>query len=290
MPAIKKDIYVLAQSPSEEISAVGEEIRIDLTLEPNPNLDSGTITGTVTNENGDPLEGAVVKIMDSDYTPLAHVITSSDGSYIFSPFSPGTNYHIFASVTGYSLATIEPFSLLTNQTIVKNIVATEDPTLLKSFIAGDIYDDKSDPIYGAVVELYSIDSEGNEILEGLAFTNEYGQYVFREVEIGEYEIRITALGYTSETSTVSITKESSIAKVVSILLADPEASKGTISGIITDEDGSPIVDADVVLYTVEDDESLTPIGLTKTIANGVYLFVNTPQGKYKIKSSKTVIE
>lgn len=290
MPAIKKDIYVLAQSPSEEIITVGEEIRIDLTLEDNPNLDSGTVTGIVTNTNGDPLEGAVVKIMDSDYTPLSHVITSSDGSYIFSPFPPGNNYHIFASVTGYSLATIEPFSLLSNQTVVKNIVATEDETLLKSFIAGDIFDLSGNPISGAVVELYSIDSEGNEILEGLAFTNEYGQYVFREIEIGEYEVRISALGYTSETHAVSITKDSSIAKVVDSLSVDPEASKGTISGIITDSDGNAIVDADVVLYTVEDDESLTPIGLTKTIANGVYLFVNTPQGKYKVKSSKTVIE
>ncbi len=290
MPAIKKDIYKLAQSEAQSLVSVGQELRIDLSLEPNPNLDSGTITGTVTNSNGEPIEGAVVKVMDSDYTPLEHVITGSDGSYIFSPFPPGTNYHIFASAVGYELATIEPFSLLTNQTIVKNIVAKEDETLTKSFIAGDIYDDNNVPIDGAVVELYSIDADGNEIMEGLAFSNEYGQYVFREVEIGEYEIRIAALGYTSITNTLSITKDGSIAKVVSNLSPDPEASKGTISGIITDSDGAAVVGADVVLYTVEEDESLTPIALTKTIANGVYLFVNTPQGNYKVKSRKTVIE
>ncbi|MEG0691479.1 MAG: carboxypeptidase-like regulatory domain-containing protein, partial [Oscillospiraceae bacterium] len=64
----------------------------------------------------------------------------------------------------------------------------------------------------------------------------------------------------------------------------------TISGIITDDVGAAVIGADVILYRVETDNSLTPIALTKTIANGVYLFVNTPQGNYKIKSSKTVVE
>lgn len=88
MPLIKKDIYQLAQSPKATIAGVGEEVRIDLNLEPNPNLNSGTITGTVTNTDGQPISGAVVKIMDNDYNPLAHVITGSDGSYIFHPFCP----------------------------------------------------------------------------------------------------------------------------------------------------------------------------------------------------------
>lgn len=290
MALVKKDIYKLAQSPSQKIQTVGEEIRIDLVLDPNPNLDSGTITGTVTTETGEPISGAVVKIMDSNYTPLAHVITGADGSYIFSPFTPGTNYHVFASSPGYELATTDTFSLLSKQTVVRDIVAAADPTLEKSFIAGDIVDEAGNPLGGAVVELYSIEEDGTELLVGLAFSNEYGQYVFRELEQCDYAIRISALGYMSVRTTLSITAENTIAKVDSTIIADPEASKGTISGIITDSTGNAIVDADVILYRVEEDESLTPIALTKTIAGGVYLFVNTPQGNYIVKSSKTTVE
>ncbi|MEG0753768.1 MAG: carboxypeptidase-like regulatory domain-containing protein [Angelakisella sp.] len=290
MALVKKDIYNLAQSPKTTISKVGEEVRVDLSLEPNPNLNSGTITGTVTDTTGNPISGAVVKIMDNNYNPLAHVITGGDGSYIFSPFAPGNNYRVFASAPGYSLATTDPFSLLANQNIIQDIVATADPTLLKSFIAGDIVDDHGAPISGAVVELYSVDAENNELLIGLSFSNEYGQYVFRQVEKGNYAIRISALGYTSIRTTISITTDGSIAKVDSTLVPDPMASKGTISGIISDADGAAVVGADVILYKVETDNSLTPIALTKTIANGVYLFVNTPQGDYKVKSSKTVLQ
>ncbi|MEG0944582.1 MAG: carboxypeptidase-like regulatory domain-containing protein [Angelakisella sp.] len=290
MALVKKDIYNLAQSPKTTISKVGEEVRVDLSLEPNPNLNSGTITGTVTDTTGNPISGAVVKIMDNNYNPLSHVITGADGSYIFSPFAPGNNYRVFASAPGYSLATTDPFSLLANQNIIQDIVATADPTLLKSFIAGDIVDDHGAPISGAVVELYSVDAENNELLIGLSFSNEYGQYVFRQVEKGNYAIRISALGYTSIRTTISITTDGSIAKVDSTLVPDPMASKGTISGIISDADGAAVVGADVILYKVETDNSLTPIALTKTIANGVYLFVNTPQGDYKVKSSKTVLQ
>ncbi|MEG0691478.1 MAG: carboxypeptidase-like regulatory domain-containing protein, partial [Oscillospiraceae bacterium] len=218
MPVIKKDIYELAQSPKKTIAGVGEEIRIDLSLVPNPNLNAGTITGTVTTTTGSPIPGAVVKMMDSDYNPLAHVLTGPDGSYIFSPFLPGTNYHIFASAVGYDLATIAPFSLLPNQTIQKNIVATSDPALLKSFIAGDITDQAGLAIYGAVVELYSVDAEQNETLVGVVFSNEFGQYVFREIDQGDYSIRISALGYETITTTVSITADGTIAKVDSTLV------------------------------------------------------------------------
>lgn len=290
MPLIKKDIYQLAQSPKATIAGVGEEVRIDLNLEPNPNLNSGTITGTVTNTDGQPISGAVVKIMDNVYNPLAHVITGSDGSYIFSPFLPGTNYRIFASAPGYELATTDPFTLLVKQTIEKDIVAAKDLTLTKSFIAGDIIDDHGAPVGGAVVELYSIDAQNNELLAGLSFSNEFGQYVFREVEQGNYAIRISALGYTATRTTISITADGTIAKIDSTLVPDPQSSKGTISGIIADETGAAVVGADVILYSVASDGSLTPIALTKTITNGVYLFVNTPQGDYKVKSSKTVLQ
>jgi len=232
------------------------------------------------------VEGAVVKIMDKDYNPISHAITGDDGKYIFTPFAPGTDYHLYVSAVGYNLETINPFTLNADQTLTKDVTLHADTKSTLSFIAGDITTDAGVAIMGAVVQLFSV-VDTTETLIGLAFSNQYGQYAFRELEKGTYRIRISALGYLVSTAEVSITKDSSITKVVTKLTVDPVTSKGTVSGIITDETDNPVVGADVILYRVEDDESLTPIALTQTISGGVYLFVNTTPGNYKVKSTKT---
>lgn len=289
MSSVKKDFYKLGQSEKMVLKGLGEEIRIDLNLLPNENLHGGIITGVVKNPDGTPNSGAIIKIMGNDYTPLAHTISGEDGSYTFPLFKAGTGYRIFASAMGFKLCTLEQFSLLEDQSVTKDFDLLVDASLTKSFIAGDIFDKQQKPVLGSNVNLYLV-KDKVETLVASTFTNEYGQYVFRELEVGDYKIKITGLGYLSATAAVTISKDASIAKIVSNLQVDELSSRGTISGIITDDKGQPIMDADVVLYRVESDDSLTPIALTKTITGGVYLFVNTDQGNYRIKSSKTWID
>lgn len=289
MSTIKKDLYKLGQSEERTLKELGEEIRIDLHLEPNENMHGGIIKGIIKKPDGSPQEGAIIKIMDNDYTPLAHTVSLADGSYTFPPFKAGNGYRIFASSIGYKLCSLDQFSLLEDQSVTKDFNLEVDPTLTKSFIAGDVFDKQQKPVLGANVNLFLVDDK-TETLIASSFTNEYGQYVFRALEVGSYKITITGLGYLSLPVLITISKDASIAKIISNLEIDEFSSKGTISGIITNEKGQAVVDADVVLYRVESDKSLTPVALTKTIAGGVYLFVNTEQGNYKIKSSKTWVD
>lgn len=288
MSNIKKDLYQLGQSTAQALTTVGQEIRIDLNLVNNKLINGGTITGTVTDENAAPISGAVIKIMDNDYTPLAHAITNSQGTYLFSPFKAGTNYRIFCSAPGFALATLDQFSLLDEQSLNKDFSLVKDPSLTKSLIAGDVFDVNNKPIEGAIVNLFSLDEKLAETLVAMVFTNKYGQYAFRELENNNYKIEIGALGFLSLSTIAKISAPSTIINLVNNLVVDSNSSKGTISGIITDDNNQPIIGADVILYQVAEDNSLTPVALTKTIANGVYLFVNTTQGKYTIKSSKSV--
>lgn len=288
MAGVYRDLYELAQSETATISGVAEEVRLDLDLTPCPHLHGGTIQGTVTNDLSEVIEGAVIKIMDKDYNPLEHTITGPDGKYVFTTFQPGSDYHLYSSAPGYELASLDPFTLNQDQTLTKDVTMTPDTSSDLSFIAGDITDNDGNPIMGAVVQLFSV-VDSVETLLGLVFSNEFGQYVFSELALGNYVVRISAIGYLPVKSDVSITAPSSIIKVVSQLIVDPVVSKGTISGIITDENDQPVVGADVILYRVEEDDSLTPIGLTKTITGGVYLFVNTAPGNYKVKSTKTTV-
>lgn len=286
---VKKDEYQLGQSATKTITGLAEEIRIDLSLNPNPHLNEGTIYGTVTDELGNPIPDVLIKIMDRDHNPLAHTLTAADGGYIFSPFSSGDEYHLYAVKPGYFMGEALPFPLLPNQSVKKDFTLVLDPDSVLSIIAGEVKSTEGTPIGGAVVELYSVDMVGTETLLALSFTNEYGQYVFRELSQGNYIVRITALGYKPTSAAVTIDQPTSIAKVINTMEVDPAAAKGTISGIITDDEGNSISGADVILYKVEQDESLTPIAYTKTNDEGLYLFIKVPKGNYKIKSNKTII-
>lgn len=291
MAGVVQDQYNLGQSVKKSLAGLGEEIRIDLNLTPNIHLDEGTIFGTIKDVKGNPIKGAVIKIMDKDHNPVAHTVSGEDGSYIFSPFPPAAEYHMYAQAKGYILGEIMPFPLLPKQQVEKNFVMKDDPKALLSTIAGEVINtnEPPDPIKGAVVNLYIVSELGLETLIAITYTNQYGQFTFRDLIKGNYIVKISALGYIPLSIAVIINKDSTIANVIANISIDPEASKGTISGIIADENKTAIANADVVLYRVEIDESLTPIAITKTNNEGIYLFVNVPQGNYKIKSTKTIL-
>lgn len=234
-PSVRQDKYILGQSQKKSIDTVGEEIRLDLSLNPNPNLNGGTITGTVKDSNGNPIKGALIKIMGNDYEPLAHVFTGDDGSFIFTPFPPRSNYRIFASAQGYVLKENQQFTILANQEFESNFTLTKDPNANLGIIAGDLFrGDTSVPINGAAVSLYTIGANNEETLYALSFTNQYGQFVFSDVPQSSYTIKVNALGYYSFSSSAAITSGGQIVNVVASINPNPNSSRGTVSGLITD--------------------------------------------------------
>lgn len=288
--SIKEDKYVLGQSEKKSIVGLGEEIRLDILLKSNPNLQAGVVSGIVKDHQGNPVSGALIKIMDSNHNPLSHALTGPTGNYTFSPFPPGTNYHIYAIAQGYSLEEGIPFTLLPQQSIIKDFTLTLDPDAAKGLIAGDVIATGTHaPIGGAAVNLYVVNALGEKTLVSLTFTNEFGQYTFRELDKESYLVTIAALGYVTSSDSILINNDGQIAHLVTQLTIDPLSARGTISGIITDEQNIPVSLADVVLYKIEADNTLKPIAFTKTNAEGLYLFMNVPQGDYKIKSNKTIL-
>lgn len=287
MATIKQDIYVLGQSEAKEIKAVGEEIRLDLTLQLQPLNQAGTVTGIVTS-SGNPLPNALIKIMDSNYNPILHAITSADGTYTLNDLEAGTGYNIFATAAGKKLTQGTSFNIAAQQVITRNFDLQDDASAQLGIIAGDLIDSSTKaPINGAVVSLYLVNGDSTEVLSALTYTNPYGQFVFRGLDIGNYVVRITALGYVGTATTVLITVPGQIAPAKVSLVQDANLANGTVSGMIMDNLNKPINNADVVLYKVNSNQSLTAIAFTKTNSSGVYLFINVPQGNYKVKSNQT---
>lgn len=288
MAIIKQDIYILGQSEQKQIQGVGEEIRLDLQLEPQPLNDTGKVTGIVVDENGNPITGALIKIMDANYEPLLHAITGTDGTYTLDTVPAGTGYNVFANAAGKALNQGTSFSIAAGQVITRDFTLLDDPSAQLGIVAGDLYDATTSlAINGAVVSLYQVNPDSTEVLKAITYTNQYGQFVFRGLELGEYSIRISALGYVGTTTTVNVTTPGQIIPALVNINQNPNASRGTVSGIITNNINQPIGNADVVLYEVNADNTLTARAFTKTNSAGVYLFINVPQGNYKVKSNQT---
>lgn len=289
MVQIKKDKYILGQSLTKQIATMGEEIRLDLQLQPVTPIIGATVEGKVVDQNAAPLANALVKIMDSNYEPLLHAVTDANGNYIFNNIPSSSSYSIFAIASGMKLNQGQNFSLAEGQSKTFNFTLQADPAMQLGILAGDLYQTgTTTPINGAVVSLYSV-VNGVETLSAITYTNQYGQFAFREVATGNYDINISALGYLPTSISTSMVNAAQIISLQPTLAVDPNAQNGTVSGIITNNLNAPIDRADVILYRVNADNTLTPVAFTKTNASGVYLFINVPQGNYKVKSNELEI-
>lgn len=289
MVLVKKDKYILGQSLTKQIATMGEEIRLDLQLQPVTPVIGATVEGVIKDASGAPVANALVKIMDNNYEPLLHAVTNASGEYIFNNIPGSSSYTIFAIASGMKLNQGQSFSLVEGETKTINFTLQADPAMQLGIIAGDLYQTgTTTPINGAVVSLYTI-VDGVETLSAITYSNQYGQFVFREVATGNYSLNITALGYLPTSISTNMVNAAQIISLQPTLAVDPNAQNGTVSGVITNNLNAPINRADVILYRVNADSTLTPVAFTKTNASGVYLFINVPQGNYKVKSNELEI-
>lgn len=297
MVDIKRDIYTLGQSEKGILHSPGEEIRIDLKLK----LDAtdtigGTVYGVVEDSfTSAPIPGALVKVMSTDYNPLKHAITDSLGNYIINNVPVEDTFKIYAIAQGKSLKESTIISGTLAEKIKMDFTLEDDEAMKKAVVAGDVFNSAnvSEPIGGAVVSLYLINGS-SQSLKAVTDTNQYGQFTFREVELGQYSITITSDGYYHQEVSINATTQGQIIPIKIGLNQNPSNSKGTVSGVIRNELGNPISRGDVILYEVNENEdgsneTLTPVAYTKTNDEGVYLFSNVKQAKYKIKSNESKI-
>ena len=285
---IMQDKYILGQSIDQSITALGQEIRLDVALVNNPNgLNGGKVSGKVIDYNGNPIQNALVKIMSSDYDPLMHTLTDGSGQYSFINIDANTSYNIFAIAPGMMLNQGNHFSITNLQQLTINFTLENDPAMILGIIAGDLMDSASGvPINGAIVSLFQIQTDANNILEAVIYTNQYGQFVFREVPIGDYVIKINALGYNENDVNASVDNGGEIVPININLTPNQNIPNGTVSGMITNSNNQPIDRADVILYSMESNNNLTPVAFAKTNINGIYLFDNVPMGRYKVKANE----
>jgi 5-hydroxyisourate hydrolase-like protein (transthyretin family) len=163
-----------------------------------------------------------------------------------------------------------------------------DPNATRNAIFGIVRTSTTNqPIEDVTVELFRITGTTNEMI-GIVETNAQGQYLFADLENGNYFITVSKQGFLPNGSSQVAVADRDFAPIDIILIEDPDANTGTISGIITDgSTGSALANATVALYSITNGiESI--IDITKTTTGGLYLFGDLTPGTYRVKATVQV--
>lgn len=282
------DEYVIEQSI--EIESEGrEETRTDLQLEVNADKEVGVVSGTVVDTEGNPVPNATVKLNTATIQPYAHTSTNAQGKFTITKVAAGS-YLIAAIKEGYLLSTPISITVVQNKTTTVTIELASDPKANKNIVFGIVKSNiNNNPVNQAVVQLYKKEAEENVYI-GVSITNPQGQYLFINLDDGDYFVSASKIGYiTTETLPINVSGKQYLPQDV-ILTSDPSANTGVICGIITDKaTGLPVPNALVALYSIVG-EVETIMKLTETNVEGKYLFGDIETGKYRIKSTVQSIE
>ncbi len=188
---------------------VNKDMTIEIILEP----ETYTVTFDVKDEQGTPIEDAVITFDGETYPP---------GHYVFEDLIAGTyDYKVEK----------EGFYTVEDQVVVVHNVTVEVVMIVETFtVTFDVIDEFGDPITDAVVTFDGV-------------TNLPGNYVFTYIEVGTYDYKVEKDGYIPVQDQVEVKDDITIE--VTLYVAH------TVTFTVSDEEGVPITDAVVTFDGVQ---------------------------------------
>ncbi|WP_427339269.1 carboxypeptidase regulatory-like domain-containing protein [Caloranaerobacter sp. DY30410] len=267
--------YILGQSEMKELNKENPEIRIDLYLEENKYFDNALIYGHVRDNRGSLLEDVKIKFVDESWNAIGCVYSSKDGYYTYNGVRLNSKIRIEAEKNGYKTHR-SCYINIKSRRIIYNIILEEE-TYKFTLITGHVFDKDKKTIAYVTVTLFK-----NEKLYRYTCTNKYGQFIFSTIVKGEYKLVINDSKYYSYETILDIEDLKDIYKID--ILLENRVSKTKINGIIYEENNSPIEDALVILYKVEDEDKYISIDFRFTDEFGKYEFEDMPYGNYVVKA------
>ncbi|MCJ7575497.1 MAG: carboxypeptidase regulatory-like domain-containing protein [Dehalococcoidia bacterium] len=246
----------------------------------------GSISGTVTDDGGSPIVGAMIYASDIDTYYDEYCCTGDDGSYIVSGLRPGS-YLVSAEAPGYVLEYYSNVYESSEATPLLVTVPGNTPNINFSLeiggsISGAVSDDSGNPIAGAWVN-----ANGYDFGWGYTSTRNDGSYIVSGLPSGNYRVSAEATGFIeeyydnvydwSDATPVPVVKPNNTSNIdFSLELG------GSISGVVKDDSGDPIAGAWV--YASGYDSGW---GYASTRNDGSYIVSGLPSGNYRVGAEAT---
>ena len=215
---------------------------------------TGSFSGTVTDASNAPIAGATVSYSGGSTT------TSSTGTYSFASVAAGT-YSVTASKTGYTSQTAS-VTITAGQNATQNFQLTATSTT--GSFSGTVTDASNAPIAGATVS-YS---------GGSTTTSSTGTYSFPSVAAGTYSVTASKSGYTSQTTSVTVTAGQNATQNFQLTAT---GGNGSVSGKVTNISTGAGLASVTVSYSG---------GSTVTSSTGTYSFASVAAGTYTFTASR----
>ena len=120
-------------------------------------------------------------------------------------------------------------------------------------------------------------------------TNSSGQYLCGDLPDGTYIAAVAATGF-KDNNTVPFTISGGTVLRLDISLQPVTVPQATVNGFIKQQNGTPITNACVGLYSLSLDGTETLLQVAFSSSTGFYFFGRVPSGNYvvKAKSEKVV--
>lgn len=242
----------------------GQTASVNFILQASPGSITGIVRDAVTTQ---PVPGAIVQLFQSQsLTPIAFTVTDQQGSYTFSGIQPGS-YLVTASEFNYASSSIGA-TVAANQQVQANILLQPNP----ASISGQVTDAFGSPINNASVRIL----DQNETLVGFALTGADGTYAIGNIPAGSFKLVVSAEGYQTALSGISLSAGEQRTNVDFSLSANP----GRISGTVTDASGNPITGAVVTVRIIG--AGGVVVATVVTDSDGNYTAGSLPPGSYTV--------
>jgi protocatechuate 3,4-dioxygenase beta subunit len=255
-----------------------------------PRTDTGSISGTVTDSNGNGISCIKVYLynLNGDFINLN--FTKKYGSYHFSDLEAGDYKIVFIPYSNYdchkwyndkdSFATADIVSVTAGQTTTDvNITFSNN-----KMISGLVTDENGTAIEDIVVYAYNI----NQNLIAYAVTDHTGNYFLHTFLAGNFKVKFYSdnLNYLSEwyndKDSFATADSVSILENQSTLNINAQLKQGgMVTGMVADKNGVGIKDIQVSIF----DPNNNWIDNANTDASGNYALKGLPSGNYKIEFS-----
>lgn len=222
---------------------------------------SGSIAGQITDENGIQLEDATVTATNTEGVEYV-AITNSEGGFIINSVEP-SNYEVNASKTGYTSGD----ATIANITI-EELIATDINVINLIPNNGVIQGVITDVVSGDPIKDVQVSANGSRG-SGFAITNSSGQFEITNLIPATYNLISSKDGFSSDTVSIEIDPLNPTLIMNRTLLQN----NGTLNGLITDQNNSPLPFLVTVLASNAEE-----VFTTKTNLDGEFSFEDIETG------------
>ena len=273
--------------------AVDQPVELEIVLEvaggrggdDDEEVEFGSVSGSVTNEDGEVVAEARVMLNSRGLRPLQSQ-TDENGAFNFDEVPVG-EWTIQIAGRGY-LPFREDIEVAVDQVVELEVVLEvaggrgDDEDVEFGGVAGSVANEDGEAVPEARVVL---SARGQRALQ--AQTDENGAFTFDEVPVGEWTIQIAGRGYLPFRADIEVAVDQAVELEIVLEVAggrggddDEEVEFGSVSGSVINEDGEAVAEATVLLSSRGQRSHRS-----RTDNNGEFTFNDVPVGDWTIQVS-----